>query len=101
MSLVALHNGGGTGIGKAINGGFGMVLDGSARVDEILRSAMSWDVMGGVARRNWSRNPNAMEVAIAYNKENTNGDQITIPFLVDEASVANAVESLFASSAKG
>ena len=67
MSLVALHNGGGTGIGKAINGGFGMVLDGSARVDEILRSAMSWDVMGGVARRNWSRNPNAMEVAMAYN----------------------------------
>ncbi len=101
MSLVALHNGGGTGIGKAINGGFGMVLDGSTRVDEILRSAMSWDVMGGVARRNWSRNPNAMEVAIAYNRENTNGDQITIPFLVDEASVADAVESLFTSPAKG
>ena len=49
MSLVALHNGGGVGIGKAINGGFGMVLDGSERVDEILRSAMLWDVMGGVA----------------------------------------------------
>ncbi|SHO47035.1 urocanate hydratase [Desulfopila aestuarii] len=101
MSLVALHNGGGTGIGKAINGGFGMVLDGSTRVDEILRSAMSWDVMGGVARRNWSRNPNAMEVAMAYNRENTNGDQITIPFMVDEASVAGAVESLFASPVKG
>ena len=41
MSLVALHNGGGVGIGKAINGGFGMVCDGSERVDEILRSAMS------------------------------------------------------------
>lgn len=50
MSLVALHNGGGVGIGKAINGGFGMVCDGSERVDEILRSAMLWDVMGGVAR---------------------------------------------------
>ncbi len=48
MSLVALHNGGGVGIGKAINGGFGMVCDGSDRVDEILRSAMLWDVMGGV-----------------------------------------------------
>lgn len=47
MSLVAFHNGGGVGIGKAINGGFGMVLDGSERVDEILRSAMIWDVMGG------------------------------------------------------
>ena len=46
MSLVALHNGGGVGIGKAVNGGFGMVCDGSERVDEILRSAMLWDVMG-------------------------------------------------------
>jgi urocanate hydratase len=80
MSLVALHNGGGTGIGKAINGGFGLVLDGSRRVDAIIRSAMNWDVMGGVARRNWARNPNAMDVAAAYNRENDNGDQITIPF---------------------
>ena len=47
MSLVALHNGGGVGIGKAVNGGFGMVCDGSSRVDEILRSSMLWDVMGG------------------------------------------------------
>ena len=46
MSLVALHNGGGVGIGKAINGGFGMVCDGSERVDEILRSAMLWDGSG-------------------------------------------------------
>ncbi len=51
MSLVALHNGGGVGIGKSINGGFGMVCDGSERVDEILKKAMLWDVMGGVARR--------------------------------------------------
>ena len=50
MSLVALHNGGGVGIGKAVNGGFGMVCDGSDRVDAILRSSMLWDVMGGVAR---------------------------------------------------
>jgi urocanate hydratase len=95
MSLVALHNGGGTGIGKAINGGFGMVLDGSKRVDEILRSAMSWDVMGGVARRNWARNPNAMEVAMSYNSENGNGDQITIPFQADEKQVVKAVAALF------
>jgi len=95
MSLVALHNGGGTGIGKAINGGFGMVLDGSDRVDEILRSAMSWDVMGGVARRNWARNPNAMEVAMAYNRDNTNGDQITIPYMSDEQAVESAVAGLF------
>ena len=96
MSMVALHNGGGTGIGKAINGGFGMVLDGSDRVDDILRSAMSWDVMGGVARRNWSRNPNAMEVAIEYNGKNSNGDQITIPFCADDSLVGQAVDDLFA-----
>jgi urocanate hydratase len=96
MSLVALHNGGGTGIGKAINGGFGMVLDGSERVDIILRSAMSWDVMGGVARRNWARNPNAMEVAVSYNRENTNGDQITIPYQTDESKISGAVSALFA-----
>jgi urocanate hydratase len=95
MSLVALHNGGGTGIGKAINGGFGLVLDGSRRVDDIIRSAMNWDVMGGVARRNWARNPNAMDVAAAYNRENDNGDQITIPFLADGEAVDAAVAQLF------
>ncbi len=95
MSLVALHNGGGTGIGNAINGGFGMVLDGSNRVDEILKSAMSWDVMGGVARRNWSRNQNAMEVAARYNQNNSNGDQITIPFRTDNSAIETAVADLF------
>lgn len=95
MSLVALHNGGGTGIGKAINGGFGMVLDGSFRVDEILKSAMLWDVMGGVARRNWARNENAMEVAKAYNSTNSNGDTITIPVLADSAKIQSAVAQLF------
>jgi urocanate hydratase len=96
MSMVALHNGGGTGIGKAINGGFGMVLDGSSRVDGILRTAMSWDVMGGVARRNWARNPNAMEVAMAYNRENGNGDQITIPYLAEDGRITQAVAAMFA-----
>lgn len=96
MTMVALHNGGGTGIGKAINGGFGMVLDGSSRVDDILRTAMSWDVMGGVARRSWARNPNAMEVAMAYNRDNGNGDQITIPFQAEDGRVTQAVAAMFA-----
>ena len=96
MSLVALHNGGGTGIGKAVNGGFGLVLDGSRRVDDIIRSAMNWDVMGGVARRNWARNPNAMDVAADYNRENDNGDQITLPFVADGDAVDAAVARLFA-----
>lgn len=84
MSLVALHNGGGTGIGKAINGGFGMVLDGSERADNILRLAMIWDVMGGVARRAWARNENAMETSEAFNEAHGEKYHITIPFLADD-----------------
>lgn len=84
MSLVALHNGGGTGIGKAINGGFGMVLDGSQRVDEILKSAMIWDVMGGVARRSWARNEHAMETSEAFNESHKDYYHITMPNIVDE-----------------
>lgn len=85
MSLVALHNGGGVGVGKAINGGFGMVLDGSRRVDEILRQAMTWDVMGGVARRAWARNENALSTSREFNEEHSDLYHITIPFLVDDA----------------
>lgn len=84
MSLVALHNGGGVGIGKAINGGFGMVCDGSLRVDEILRSSMLWDVMGGVARRSWARNEHAMESSEAFNLSHGDAYHITLPYLADE-----------------
>ena len=85
MSLVALHNGGGVGIGKAINGGFGMLLDGSERVDEILKNAMLWDVMGGVARRSWARNENAMSTVKEWNRtQGENGFCITEPFIADE-----------------
>jgi urocanate hydratase len=95
MSMVALHNGGGTGISKAINGGFGLVLDGSSRVDAIIKSAMNWDVMGGVARRNWARNENAMQVAEAYNLENNSGDQITMPYQAEESLLDEALSELF------
>lgn len=91
MSLVALHNGGGVGIGKAINGGFGMVCDGSERVDEILKKAMLWDVMGGVARRSWARNENAMSTVKEWNEtQSENGFMITEPFLADD----NYIKSL-------
>ena len=83
MSLVSLHNGGGVGIGKAINGGFGLVLDGSSKIDDIILSALSWDVMGGVARRAWARCLNAVDVGIAFNRRDENR-HITLPFLVDE-----------------
>ncbi|MEN1758980.1 urocanate hydratase [Anoxynatronum sibiricum] len=87
MSLVALHNGGGVGIGKSINGGFGMVLDGSRRADEILESAMLWDVMGGVARRAWARNENAITTSMEYNQLNQGRDHITLPYPADEEKI--------------
>ncbi len=105
MSLVALHNGGGVGIGKAVNGGFGLVLDGSERVSDIIRSAMMWDVMGGVARRSWARNPNAMTVCREYNEKAAACDNkagspsgpgyITMPYLAKEKLVQGAVAEAF------
>ncbi len=95
MSLIALHNGGGVGIGKSVNGGFGLVLDGSERVDEIIRSSLSWDVIGGVARRNWARNQNAMEVSMEFNKNHKDESHITIPYIADEDLVKDSVAKLF------
>lgn len=93
MSLVALHNGGGVGIGKAINGGFGMVCDGSDRVDEILRKAMLWDVMGGVARRSWARNENAMSTVKEWNDTKADdGFMITEPFIADEEYIRSLIK---------
>lgn len=91
MSLCALHNGGGVGIGKSINGGFGLVLDGSDRIDTIIKSAMMWDVMGGVARRNWARNENALETSIAYNKNYAGAGHITIPYVASDELVDSIV----------
>ncbi|WP_419775174.1 urocanate hydratase [Ignavigranum ruoffiae] len=95
MSLVALHNGGGVGIGKSINGGFGLVLDGSELTDEIIKSAIAWDTMGGVARRNWARNEHAIETSIEYNKMRQGTDHITIPYIPEESLVEKAVSELF------
>ncbi len=91
MSLCALHNGGGVGIGKSINGGFGLVLDGSERINNIIKSAMMWDVMGGVARRNWARNENALETSVAYNKNYAGAGHITIPYVASDALVDSIV----------
>ncbi|HOM42158.1 MAG TPA: urocanate hydratase [Bacillota bacterium] len=92
MSLVALHNGGGVGIGKAINGGFGLVLDGSERIDEIIKNAMLWDVMGGVARRSWARNENSITTSIEYNKSQEGKDHITLPFISDDDLIRDTVK---------
>ena len=95
MSLVALHNGGGVGIGKAINGGFGLVLDGSFYVDEVINSAILWDVMGGVARRAWARNENSITTSIDYNINNKNKDHITLPILSSNELIESVVTKHF------
>ncbi|BES64506.1 urocanate hydratase [Gottschalkiaceae bacterium SANA] len=92
MTMIALHNGGGVGIGKVINGGFGLLLDGSERVDEVIKSAIPWDAMGGVARRGWARNPHAIETAMAYNEEYAGRDHITLPFLADVDALTKLVK---------
>ena len=94
MSLIALHNGGGTGIGKSINGGFGMVLDGSERVDTILRMSMPWDTMIGVSRRAWATNENALTTVAEYNKIYEGQDHITLPYIADKEMVAEALRSV-------
>ncbi|MBN2829561.1 MAG: urocanate hydratase, partial [Candidatus Cloacimonetes bacterium] len=85
MTLVVLSNGGGVGIGRASNGGNGILLDGSERMDQIVRSALSWDVMGGVGRRNWAGNLNAVETTAKWNEKHTDEGQITIPYLADDS----------------
>lgn len=91
MSLCALHNGGGVGIGKAVNGGFGLLLDGSVRVDKIIKSALLWDVMSGVARRNWARNEHSVETAAAFNQAYAGRAHITIPTLAADDMVHDLV----------
>ena len=93
MSLVALHNGGGVGIGKAINGGFALVLDGSLRINEIIRSAIIWDVMSGVARRSWARNEHAMETSATFNKDAAAYYHITMPNIANENLIQKTVKT--------
>jgi len=79
---VSLHNGGGVGWGEVINGGFGMVLDGSPAAQRRLQSMLFWDVNNGIARRSWARNPGAMKSAEIAMKANS-ALKITMPNLVD------------------
>ncbi len=81
---VSIHNGGGTGWGEAINGGFGLVLDGSDSSDKSLQSMLYWDVHNGIARRSWARNPNAMSTAVHAMKREDKLE-ITMPNLADPA----------------
>jgi urocanate hydratase len=92
MTMCVLSNGGGVGTSKAINGGFGLVLDGSERVNSIIKSAIEWDVNCGVSRRAWARNKNALEIAYAWNKKNENRGQITLPFMSDDEFLNEMIE---------
>ncbi len=93
MSLVALHNGGGVGIGKAINGGFGLLLDGSERTDEIINSSIPWDIMIGVSRRSWARCDHAIETSVEYNKISKEENHITLPFIVSDKLIDKTFKS--------
>lgn len=91
MTLAVLSNGGGVGVGKCFNGGFGLVLDGSEKVDNTIKNALEWDVMGGIGRRSWARNPHAMETAYNWNTENEERGHITLPFIAQDDLVDEVV----------
>ena len=92
MTMAVLSNGGGVGTGKAINGGFGLVLDGSERVEHILDTALEWDAMGGVARRAWARNDNAIDTVSEWNRNNAARGHVTVPRIADEALLDRLVD---------
>ncbi len=80
---VSLHNGGGVGWGEVINGGFGMLLDGSKAASQRLHSMLFWDVNNGIARRSWARNEEAI-FAIKREMKRTPGLVVTLPNLVED-----------------
>jgi len=86
---VSLHNGGGVGWGEVVNGGFGMVIDGSADCDRRIRQMLFWDVNNGIARRSWARNEGSMS-AIRREMERTPQLCVTMPTLVDDDVIDSA-----------
>ena len=88
---VSLHNGGGVGWGEVINGGFGLVIDGSEKSSKNIDSMISWDVNNGIARRSWARNP-AARFAISRAMNSDKKLQVTMPNLVDESILRDLLE---------
>lgn len=87
---VSLHNGGGVGWGEVINGGFGMLLDGSANAGRKLRMMLHWDVSNGIARRSWARNKEAM-FTLRREMERTPGLVVTFPYIADDILIEEAL----------
>ena len=87
---VSIHNGGGVGWGEVINGGFGMVIDGSEQSTKAIESMLLWDVNNGIARRSWARNNGAID-AIKREMERTPGLKVTLPNFADDALVKDAI----------
>ena len=90
---VSIHNGGGVGWGEVINGGFGMVIDGSENSDRHIRNMLFWDVNNGIARRSWARNEGA-DHAIRREMGRTPGLKVTLPNLADDSLVRKTIEEL-------
>jgi len=88
---VSLHNGGGVGWGEVINGGFGMVLDGSEEAENKLRMMLMWDVNNGIARRSWARNSGAM-FTLDREMKRTPGLNVTMPYIADDKLIAEALQ---------
>ena len=80
---VSIHNGGGVGWGEVMNGGFGLLLDGSAEAEKRLRKMLFYDVNNGIARRSWARNEEAL-FALKREMERTPDLEVTLPNLVQE-----------------
>ena len=89
---VSLHNGGGVGWGEVINGGFGMVIDGSEESDNHIKEMLFWDVNNGIARRSWARNDGSMR-SIEREMQRTPGLCVTMPNLVDDELLDDAFKS--------
>ena len=89
---VSIHNGGGVGWGEVINGGFGMVIDGSADSERHIRNMLLWDVNNGIARRSWARNEGAM-FSIRRQMEQTPGMHVTMPNMTYDSIVRAALEN--------
>ena len=85
---VSIHNGGGVGWGEVINGGFGMLLDGTEEAEKRLKMMLYWDVNNGIARRSWARNPDALFAAKRAMEENKDL-KITIPNIADDKLLSN------------